>query len=252
MQRWGTGALNVDACRLPFVSDTFPRRRNVRIFRTGSGGQHVVPAHLGRWPANVCLDNEAAELLDALVGPQRSGGTPSRRFSDKTRNAYGRFRGEENPNGIGSSAGTVSRFFYCPKASRTEREAGCEVLPARNAAEALRRAEGSDGLKSPRAGAGRTAVTIRNFHPTVKPLALMCWLARLVTPPDGLVLDPFAGSGSTGCASMLEGCRFIGIEREVEYTRIARGRLRYWNDVAFFVSRLSTNSGSLFVSLGLR
>ena len=71
-----------------------------------------------------------------------------------------------------------------------------------------------------------------NVHPTVKPIALMRWLVRLVTPPDGLVLDPFAGSGSTGCAAGLEGMRFVGIELSEEYAEIARRRIAHWADVA--------------------
>jgi site-specific DNA-methyltransferase (adenine-specific) len=171
-------------------------------------------------------------MLDEMAGPQRSGGTPPRRFSDRTRSAYGRFRGEEDPEGIGPSAGKVSRFFYCAKASRSEREAGCDDLPTRSGADAVHREEASDGLKSPRAGAGRTAEAVRNFHPAVKPMALMRWLVRLVTPPGGIVLDPFAGSGTTGCACALEGAWFIGIEKAVDYARIARTRVRYWNDAA--------------------
>lgn len=83
----------------------------------------------------------------------------------------------------------AARFFYCAKASKAERGEG-------------------------------------NTHPTVKPIALMRWLVRLVTPPGGLVLDPFAGSGSTGVAAIREGCSFVGIERDVEAARIARKRLR--------------------------
>jgi DNA modification methylase len=68
----------------------------------------------------------------------------------------------------------------------------------------------------------------RNAHPTVKPIALMRWLVRLVTPPGGLVLDPFAGSGTTGIACALEGLSFIGVEREADYVAIARARMRWW------------------------
>jgi len=68
----------------------------------------------------------------------------------------------------------------------------------------------------------------RNVHPTVKPIDLMRWLCRLVTPPGGLILDPFCGSGTTGCAAVLEGFRFVGVEREPEYVRIAEARIRWW------------------------
>jgi DNA modification methylase len=111
-----------------------------------------------------------------------------------------------------------SRFFYCAKASRSEREAGCEQLPKR-----------SCQLYT---GRGRPARVRSNVHPTVKPISVLRWLTRLVTPPGGLVLDPFAGSGSTGIAVLLEGRKFLGIEREGEYAQVARARLAHWAAVA--------------------
>jgi hypothetical protein len=118
-------------------------------------------------------------------------------------------------------------FFYSPKANRAEREAGCEGLPGRTGAEATDREEGTDGLNSPRAGAGRTAAKVRNHHPCVKPVSVMRWLVRLVTPKNGVVLDPFAGSGTTGVACVHEGFDFIGIEREAEYAAIAEARINH-------------------------
>jgi DNA modification methylase len=107
-----------------------------------------------------------------------------------------------------------SRLFFCAKATRREREAGCEEMPRRSVALYTGKRH------SPR--------LVRNPHPTVKPLELMRWLVRLVTPPGGLVLDPFTGSGSTGVAAVLEGRRFLGIEREPEYVDIACARLAHW------------------------
>jgi len=105
-----------------------------------------------------------------------------------------------------------SRLFFCAKASKREREAGCEALPLQ-----------SDLLYS------RPAVRLRrNIHPTVKPLALMRWLVALVTPPGGVVLDPFAGSASTGVAAVMEERVFLGIERESKYIDIACARLTHW------------------------
>lgn len=116
--------------------------------------------------------------------------------------------------------------MYTAKASRSERDAGCEALLARSAGEATDREDGTDGLSSPRAGAGRTGGA-RNIHPTVKPIALMRWLVHLVTPPGGTVLDPFTGSGSTGIATLQEGFTFIGCERESQYAEIAVHRLTH-------------------------
>jgi site-specific DNA-methyltransferase (adenine-specific) len=105
-----------------------------------------------------------------------------------------------------------SRLFYSSKASKREREAGCNELPLQ-----------SDLLYS------RPAVRLRrNIHPTVKPVSLMRWLVALVTPPDGVVLDPFTGSGSTGIAAVREERRFLGIEREARYIDIACARLTHW------------------------
>jgi len=119
--------------------------------------------------------------------------------------------------GEGRARLAPSRFLYCPKASRAERDAGCERLPKR----ALN--------LFPNAGASGDA---RNFHPTVKPLELMRWLARLLCPPGGVVLDPTAGSGTTGAAAVLEGRRFFGIELEPAYVEIARARIRHWTEQA--------------------
>ena len=117
---------------------------------------------------------------------------------------------------IDSGTARRSRLFYCAKASRAERELGCENLPRRWV-----EIYGS-----------RAARTVRNIHPTVKPLDLLRWLVRLAAPPRGLVLDPFAGSGSTGMAALLEGREFIGIERESDYIPVARARLAHWAEVA--------------------
>lgn len=138
--------------------------------------------------------------------------------------------------------GTAARFFpqfqpdepflYASKASRSEREAGCEHLPGKSGAQAVERVEGSDGTKSPRAGAGRMAKQVHNHHVTVKPLSLMRWLIRLVTRPGQVVLDPFAGSGTTLCAAALEGVKAIGIEREPDYVEIVKARLAHWQKQA--------------------
>jgi site-specific DNA-methyltransferase (adenine-specific) len=166
-----------------------------------------------------CSADCPVRLLDEQSGKLTSGGTPPRRFSDKTRNTYGSFTGEENPNGIGSSQGGASRFFYCAKSSRAEREMG---LDGRDRKAKL----WSSGTQNPGSfQAEGTDRTSTNHHPTVKPLALMRWLCRLITPPNGLILDPFMGSGSTGMAAVLENFRFVGIEQDAEYVEIARRRI---------------------------
>ena len=223
VEKFGTGALNIDACR---VGDDDTRRikeggRNNFPHEDDSWDPKTVEvgSEFGRWPANVVIDDLAAMVIDEQSGPLVSGGTPDHRSADKFRNAYGTFKG-----GIGSSEGGASRFYYCAKPSREERDMGCYGLQARTAGECTDRKDGSAGLNNPRAGAGRTGGG-RNFHPTVKPVELMRWLIRLVTPIDGTVLDPFLGSGTTGMAARYEQRAFIGIEREAEYIAIAERRI---------------------------
>ena len=155
-----------------------------------------------RWPANVVI-TPTPEVLTAL--PESKAGY------------FNQFSyGDEN-----------YEFFYCAKAGRKEREAGLEALPARTGAQVVGRKEGSAGVNNPRAGAGRTARAVRNTHTTVKPIDLMAWLCRLITPPDGIVLDPFMGSGSTGIAAAREGFGFVGVDLDPEYVTIAQYRIQH-------------------------
>lgn len=126
----------------------------------------------------------------------------------------------------------VSRLFYCPKASRKERDAGCQQLPARTLD------------LFPQRNRNRQAPTrARNPHPTVKPLGLMRWLVALVTPPGGLVVDPFCGSGTTGIAAALENRRFLGIEAQDDYVQIARARIAHWDPDPVSIPRTVKGSG---------
>ena len=211
VQRFGVGALNVDGCRIGEPSATFPKVRNARIFQTGAGGQEVSDNNLGRWPANVVLDEAAGAVLDEQSGELQSG-DPCGIKAGGQLNTFGVFAGGIPVTGYGD-AGGASRFFYCAKASRSEREAGLR--------------EAGLGVGALRDGE-RLETTGRNHHPTVKPIALMRWLVRLVTPPGGTVHDFFTGSGTTGCAAMLEGFDFTGCDREADYVEIARARIEFW------------------------
>jgi site-specific DNA-methyltransferase (adenine-specific) len=119
---------------------------------------------------------------------------------------------------VGNLLGDAARFFYCPKASKRDRDEGCEGMPVVDCGTYAQD-------EWTRQNMGGFAQKRRNHHPTVKPTDLMRYLCRLVTPPDGLVLDPFTGSGSTGKAAMLEGFRFVGAELSPEYIEIARARI---------------------------
>jgi site-specific DNA-methyltransferase (adenine-specific) len=199
----GTGALNIDATRIGTENITSHKTKMLR-----HGGENARPwhdkhvpsssDHIGRWPANIALDATAAAMLDQQSGVAQP---KDQRTAIKGGNkgALGAFAGS-SPDAVGTwpadPGGGASRFFYTAKASRQDRNVG--------------------GLAD-------------NTHPTVKPTELMRWLIRLVTPPGGIILDPFGGSGSTGLAARAENTRCILIEREAEYLQIIRDRLSQLN-----------------------
>lgn len=187
--------LNVDGCRIS-AGDGVPKfvqksQMHVNAYGDGLHGSQrtgEIDTATGRWPANVVLDEEAAALLDEQSGELTSGTFNGNRTADKFRTTYGAFAGARSERGYQSNSGGASRFFYCAKASPSERRP-------------------------------------YNDHPTVKPLALMEWLVRLVTPTGGTVLDPFCGSGSTLIAADREGLDAIGIDNDPYAVEIATRRL---------------------------
>lgn len=188
--------------------------------RSGTGEDRQVGAELVE--AWECEPGCPVSELDQQSGLLTSGANPTTRGSDKFRDTYGDFAGQrvESPQ-RGLDRGYASRFFYTAKASRSERNQGLWGLQEEPVL-------WSSGEQSP--GTFQSPNTRRqaqNHHPTVKPLELMRWLCRLITPPGGLVLDPFMGSGSTLVAAKLEGFRALGIEREGAYFEIARRRLTW-------------------------
>jgi len=231
--KFGTGALNVDGCRIGLPEGEEPYE-----YPNGKGGNRgpvsFIPNNdfnskplsgnaAGRWPANLILDEEAGRLLDEQSGARRSSGE-----YEKGSGEQGNKSGAASIpiDGLTSSSytdiGGASRFFYCAKAGKAERNAGLDGFEERDG-----------GIKND-SGRGFSEsdpyreIKVRNHHPTVKPISLMAYLVRLVTPPNGTVLDPFLGSGTTGCAAALEGFDFIGIEREPDYIAIAEARIRWW------------------------
>lgn len=222
----GSGALNIDACRIKGEIESWPDQRSYSRFDPDS----PIKSHTqtepqnpkGRWPANVLLDEVAAALLDEQSGDLTSGFMAAGTERDGL--GYHGGLGNTVSSNTHGDRGGASRFYYVAKPDRAERDQGCEGLRARSGGEATDRQDGSAGVNSRRVGAGRTGGS-RNIHPTVKPVDLMRWLVRLVTPIDGTVLDPFTGSGTTGMAAMYEQRHFIGIEREAEYVEIARRRI---------------------------
>jgi DNA modification methylase len=217
--QYGTGGINVDGCRIegvvPQVTQGPSTSRSSWDVRTELTVSNPHPN--GRWPANVCLDEDAAAILDAQSGER--GSFLKRNHDDKD----GGWPGGQRTVTTYGDLGGASRFFYTAKASRREREAGLDGMPERVAERYGKQGQGPTPQQTP-----REHKPAANHHPTVKPIALMRWLCRLVTPPDGLVLDPFNGSGSTGCAAVLEGFRYLGAELDAEYVEIARKRIAHW------------------------
>ena len=233
--KYGTGGLNIGGCRI-VTKDNTGRSQGSDI-RGGSFVGSIKKSTLiteshknGRFPSNVILDDSQCVLDQFPTTKSGFMAKGTRRMNSESPdvNCYGAYKPDLVENDTYGDAGSAARFFYCAKPSKQERNRGCEGLPDKSAGECTGgRQEGSAGLDSPRAGAGRTSGS-KNHHPTLKSLALMGYLCRIVTPPNGIVLDPFAGSGSTCIAAMQEGFRYIGIEKEAEYVEIAEKRIAYW------------------------
>jgi hypothetical protein len=220
----GTGALNVDGCRIegePWKAHDATGLGSVKFFSEGDTPVvHKEPHDAGRWPANVILDEDQAAALDAQSGTLKSGANPTRRGSDKFRDAYGDFKGQEECTPArGVDVGGASRFFYV---ARWDTNEGRWHLPIEALEQRFLYVAKAPAKERPKV-VTEDGTTVA--HPTVKPLTLMRWLVRLVTPPGGLVLDTFAGSGTTGEAALLEGFRFLGAEREADYLPLIEARL---------------------------
>ena len=228
-EAWGTGGLNIDASRIGSESVTINSFDNgAKPFGGAVGEPFTSRQSVGRWPANVVFDEVTAGILDEQSGVLKSGKVKPgtiRAMKSAASVSFADIAGGSELWGYGDEGG-ASRFFYVAKASKRDRNEGLEDVAPVSAGEMVNRVEGSAGMNSPRAGAGRTAGS-QNFHPTVKPTALMRYLVKLVTPPGGVVLDPFTGSGSTGKAAILEGFGFVGAELTADYLPIIEGRLRW-------------------------
>lgn len=230
LQAHRVGALNISDSRVD-VTDSDARdvgRKITRNVRSNDDwgmnssntqeGIEVVKAE-GRWPANLLHDGSDEVVAAFPVAPGQQRAVTGKEQSHVTKNAFGHFeRGGSGMEPRGDS-GSAARFFWCPKASRRDRNEGLEGM-------ARKAVNWSSGDQSP--GTFQSENTDReneNFHPTVKPTELMQYLIRLVTPRGGLVLDPFMGSGSTGKACMREDINFVGIEIDPAYVEIAKRRI---------------------------
>lgn len=287
VERYRTGGINVDACRIAHASpeDFAAHEAQVNAIKARGGsmedswknssdlsGASDVSAK-GRWPANLLLQHSASceRIGTVSVKANPTWDTPNREAESAfTGKKVSKVRHAETSKDFHMQQGApileesvpqwrcdnscpvklmdrqneegASRFFaqfeledldldpfiYCAKPSRAERDFGMEGFAEVSGGDATGRKDGSAGVNNPRAGAGRTGGS-RNIHPTIKSLQLMRYLCKLVTPKNGIVLDPFTGSGSGGMAALLEGFRFVGCElnnSEIEpFVDIARARI---------------------------
>ena len=185
--KWGTGAINIDACRFGYGDPCWVGPQTENLSRYNNGKENYNPTSFSLAPDERTLYNNSEE---------KGGRWPA-------------------------------NIYQCAKPSRSERETGLDDLQSKKGHEVVQRKEGTAGLENPRAGAGRTASEVKNFHPTVKPTKLMAWLCRLLTPKGGIVLDTFLGSGTTGVSASMEGFKFIGTEMNPEYCDIALQRIKH-------------------------
>ncbi len=215
----GTGALNIDGCRTDLDANFNPTRMQRQsaptagmsgLGESGYAADHQQPTYnpAGRWPANVILDESQAEALDEQSGDRPAGGKVTGNQSSRTGESgiYGTYGAVENSPY--DDHGGASRFFYVAKADSSERVRLNGVA-----------------------------------HPTVKPLSLMRWLVRLVTPPGGTVLEPFAGSGTTVEACLLEEFKCIAIEREADYLPLIKQRIHRRRDPVAAINAIGDDAG---------
>jgi site-specific DNA-methyltransferase (adenine-specific) len=185
-------------------------------YQPGDAGDHNTRTD-GRWPANVMHDG--SDEVVGLFPVTTSGGGDKSRKGEFVSVAFGR-RTNATPRDFRDvDTGSAARFFYSAKASKAERERGLSHREPETV---------GDGRHTPNDTAFQRGSTPRlNVHPTVKPVSVMRWLVRLVTPPNGVVLDPYTGSGTTGIACVLEGFDFLGCELSPEYCAIAESRIAH-------------------------
>ena len=226
-EKWGVAGINIEESRIPSESWSRPSRPNIRGGNYCNSEEEPVPRSndKGRWPANLILDEEAAQELDRQSGTSKSIQSNRGLLADMRGNNYNSCDKEkifdsDSIRGHNDSGG-ASRFFYCAKASSKERNEGLEGMPLKEKP-LMGKFKDNPGRETPKS----SPTPRQNFHPTVKPLALMKYIIKLLAPPGNpILLDPFAGSGSTLVAAKQLGIQCIGIELEKEYCEIAERRL---------------------------
>ena len=244
--KWGTGGINVDGCRVGFNGDK-PNQVDCKRDKKEQTGwasmgtladreEPYTPNDEGRFPANIILDEIAGEFLDEQSGNLKSTGSVRKKDTDTDpSNIDRKHKTGENSNPYAGQSGGASRFFYQAKVSKAERNMGLEHFEDKTSQLNSGGIGRKTSVEKRLDNNGKNAPTTKNTHPTVKPVALMAYLCRLVTPPNGIVLDPFMGSGSTGIAARLEGFKFCGMELDKDYFKIAESRIENFEEYRRFI-----------------
>lgn len=228
--KYGTGGMNIDGCRVGesggTIQDSFSNEylgQDTINFGHKRGIIHKIDK--GRYPANLIHDGSDEVLKhfpDAGGGYGKKGSFKNTNLADQGHE----YKLKETGQTVGyGDSGSAARFFYCAKASIKDRNEGCEMFEPQVGPKQF-----NEGMENKLRSDGTVineAIKHKNHHPTVKPTSLMRYLCKLVTPKDGIILDPFCGSGSTGKAAILEGFNFVGIEKEADYAAIATKRCEH-------------------------
>ena len=250
--RWGVGGINIDGCRIPTNDKLSIHSGNLFSGNSGidnKGSFSVKGQEEGRFPANIIFDEVAAAMLDEQTGilkgdspnrgPRKGGGIPN--FIDQENKRLGIVKENDTlTNNKFSGDGGASRFFYVPKVGKKERNMGLDGFEEKETSGQINCMKCENCNRFYQAGDNRElcicdnpnlkSPVTKNNHPTLKPINLMNYLCRLVTPPGGIVLDPFMGSGSTGISACLEGFRFVGMELDEDYFKIAEARINSFEE----------------------
>ena len=233
--KYGTGGINIDGSRIEMNdTDAANSKNNWKpegydlknsIYEYGSKNIATEQNNKGRFPANVIFDEFTGKILDEQTGILTSGAMT--KPYEYTNNGYSLGKPTGSTKSIHeSNEGGASRFFYCPKADNYERNKGLKGFDEK---EMGRNQSSLDGGKILTGSGNERSNSKRNHHPTVKPIDLMRYLVKLITPKKGICLDPYCGSGTTLIGCKMELINYIGIEREQEYCKIAEARVAAWN-----------------------
>jgi len=232
--KWGTGGINIDGCR---VTGDAPKNIVAGDRKNGNHEYGFKDASWksneeGRFPANIILDEEAGMVMDEQSGISKSSPRVAPKESIKDPSSYN--------TGVGGNSslcdkGGASRFFYQAKVSKKERNMGLDGFEDKINNKIGSTYAGNQTTSKIGGNPDKPTEPKKNNHPTVKPVSLMTYLVRLVTPPNGIVLDPFMGSGSTGIAARLEGFRFCGMEMDEDYFKIASSRIENYEKYREFI-----------------